>query len=109
MKLPVNATSEHVLRAMETLLIDPNFEMLCNLVKQNDMELLKSSIISGKDPNTKEKLTTEQTEEMRYKLGVFEEFIDMPRTILESMKSLTTQVEERESLDPYHTEETLRA
>jgi hypothetical protein len=68
MQLPTNATSEHVIRAMETLLIDPNFDMLCSIVKKNDMELLKNSIITGKDPASKEKLTTEQTEEMRYKL-----------------------------------------
>jgi hypothetical protein len=109
MKIPAGANRDIIMSAMDILMIDPNFSLLCQIVRENDIELLKSSLISGRDINTKEKLTTEETEEMRYKLGVFEEFIAMPKTILDSVKSVTAHVEERESLDPYHTEESLRA
>jgi len=104
-KIPHPYNPESLILSMQTLKLDPNFGALCAMVKENDIATMQSVLIKGKNQETNEKMTQEETDELRYRLEVFEEFLGMPDTIIEAMAAERTWNKEEETReDAYFTE-----
>lgn len=105
-RIPTPYTAESVFLAMQTLKLDPNFSILCSMIRENDIKSMETDLIDGLNHITGEKLDDKATEELRYRRGVFNELLSMPNAIIESMKAETkVKAHEEERADPYATEE----
>jgi hypothetical protein len=103
-KIPAPYTSESLILAMQTLKLDPNFSALCSMMRENDIRTMERDLIKGMNHLEGKKLTTEDTEALRYRLDVFEELMQMPDTIIMNMQAdRKTKNREEDRADPYHT------